>query len=318
MTKIRLDWKNLFSPPMGQFSVGQDNDVRIERLKERYTEIFKPELGTVVGVTAKLHLKEDATPVFQRARPVPYVLRSAVEEELKRMEVEGVLKPVEVSDWATPIVCVPKTDGSVRICGDYKGTVNPAIQTEQFPIPTLEKIRGRVSTWKKFTKIDLRSAYQQLVLDEELQELCTINTHKGLFRYTRLPFGISSSPAIWQRFIEQVLAGLDGTCVIMDDLLVGGTNDDDRAFEEFRSGFQAAPEVWTASQTTEVCVHGTICDLLWIALLRKGTSANGRKGQGHQGRPYPTQCYGIAFLPGNGGSTHQFHSKVINPRSPPV
>ena len=102
------------------------------------------------------------------------------------MENEGVLKPVEVSDWATPIVCVPKTDGSVRICGDYKGTVNPAIQTEQFPIPTLEEIRGNVSTWKKFTKTDLRRAYQQLVLDEESQKLCTINTHKGLFQYTRL------------------------------------------------------------------------------------------------------------------------------------
>ena len=113
------------------------------------------------------------------------------------------------------------------MCGDYKGTVNPAIQTEQFPIPTLEEIRGRVSSWKKFTKVDLRSAYQQLVLDEEAQKLCTINTHKGLFRYTRLPFGISSSPAIWQRFIEQVLAEVDGTCVIMDDLLVGGSNDEE-------------------------------------------------------------------------------------------
>ena len=207
--------------------MGQDTDSRVEGLKELHAEVFKPELGTVKGVTAKLHLKENATPVFQWARPVPYALRSAVEDELKRMESEGVLKPVEVSDWATPIVCVPKTDGSVRICGDYKGTVNPAIQTEQFPIPTLEEIRGRVSSWKKFTKIDLRSAYQQLVLDEEAQKLCTINTYKGLFRYTRLPFGISSSPAIWQRFIEQVLAGLDGACVIMDDLLVGGSNDDE-------------------------------------------------------------------------------------------
>ena len=148
MSKIRLDWKNLFSPPIGQFKVDRDNDIRIERLKERYAEIFKPELGTVKGVTAKLHLKENATPVFQRARPVPYALRSAVEDELKCMENEGVLEPVEVSDWATPIVCVPKTDGSVRVCGDYKGTVNPAIQTEQFPMPTLEEIRGRVSKWK--------------------------------------------------------------------------------------------------------------------------------------------------------------------------
>ena len=66
-----------------------------------------------------------------------------------------------------------------------------------------------------------------VVLVQESQKLCTINTHKGLFQYTRLPFGNSSSLAIWQRFIEQVLAGLDGACVIMDDLLVGGTNDDE-------------------------------------------------------------------------------------------
>lgn len=224
MTKIHLDWHDLFSPSHGQLAVGQENDERIEHLKERYAEIFKVELGTVKGVTATLHLKENAKPVFQRARPVPYAIRPAVEKELKRMEEEGI---IEVSEWATPIVSVPRTDGSVRVCGDYKGTVNPAIQTEQFLIPTLDEIRGKVSTWKKFTKIDLRSAYQQLVLDKASQQLCTINTHKGLFRYTRLPFGISSSPAIWQRFIKQVLAGLEGTCVIMDDLLVGGVNDEE-------------------------------------------------------------------------------------------
>ena len=159
MMKIRLDWKNLFPSPSRQFSIGHDDDARVERLKQQYAEIFRPELGTVQGVTAKLHLKENVTPVFQRARPVPYALRPAVEEELKRMENKGVVRPVEVNDWATPIVCVPKTDGSVRIYGDYKSTVNPAIQTDQFPIPTLEEIRGRVSSWKKFTKVDLWSAY---------------------------------------------------------------------------------------------------------------------------------------------------------------
>ena len=227
MTRIRLDWKNLFLPSNGEFMVEGDNDKRIERLKERYAEIFKPKLGTVKGVTAKLHFKDNVKPVFQKERPVPYALCPALEKELKKMEDEGIIEPVEVSNWATPIDCVPKTDGSVSVCGDYKGTVNPAIQTEQFPIPTLGEIRGKVSTWKKFTKIDLRSAYQQMVLDKASQQLCTINTHKGLFRYTRLPFGILSSPAIWQRFIEQVLAGMNGTCVIMDDLLVGGVNDDE-------------------------------------------------------------------------------------------
>ena len=123
------------------------------------------------------------------------------------MENDGVLKPVEASNWASLVVCVPKTDGSVRICGEYKGKVNPAIQTKQFAIPALEEIRRSVSSSNKFAKIDLRSTYQQLVLNEESKTV----THKGLFRYRRLPFGISSTPAIWQRFIDQVLAGLDGT-----------------------------------------------------------------------------------------------------------
>ena len=153
MTKIRLDWKNLFSSSNGQFVVEGDNDERIERIKERYAEIFKPELGTIKGVTAKLLLKDNVKPVFQKARPVPYALRPAVEKELKKMEDEGIIEPVEVSNWATPIVCVPKTDGSVRVCGDYKGTVNPAIQTEQFPIPTLEAIRGKVSPGKSSRKL---------------------------------------------------------------------------------------------------------------------------------------------------------------------
>ena len=105
--------------------VDQDKDVRAELLKEQYREIFKPELRTVKGVKAKLHLKENAKPVFQRARPVPYALRPAVEEELKRMESDGVLKPIEVSDWATPIFCVPKT-AKVQLTQQSKRSSSPS------------------------------------------------------------------------------------------------------------------------------------------------------------------------------------------------
>ena len=100
MIKIRLDWikVNLFPSFQGQFSVSQDTEIRVEGLKKLYAEVFKPQQGTVKDVTAKLHIKENATPVFQLPRPVPNALRSAAEEELKRMENDGVLKPVEVSD----------------------------------------------------------------------------------------------------------------------------------------------------------------------------------------------------------------------------
>ena len=119
-----------------------DNDERIERLKERCAEICKPELGTIKGITAKLHLKDNVKPVFQKARPVPYALCPAV-EELKKMEDEGIIEPVEVSNWATPIVCVPKKDGSIRVCGDFNPlTPVPAVNGHakthpQFPEPAV-------------------------------------------------------------------------------------------------------------------------------------------------------------------------------------
>ena len=64
-------------------------------------------------------------PKYHRPRSVPFAMKSVVEEELNRLESTGVLERVEVADWAAPIVAVPKKDGRVRICGDYKVTINP-------------------------------------------------------------------------------------------------------------------------------------------------------------------------------------------------
>lgn len=155
-----------------------------------------------------------------KARAVPFSLRPAVERELDRLLKEGIIQLVKFSRWATPLVCVPKVDGSVRLCGDYRSTVNRVIHTEKYPIPSVKEIRYSLSGGEKFTKLDLRCAYQQMLLNTNSQELCTVNTHKGLFRCTRLPYGVSSSPGIWQRFIEQVLVGVQGICVMMDDVCV--------------------------------------------------------------------------------------------------
>ena len=232
---IQLDWHSIFS--QGQYSVKADV---VEELKRKYNEIFKPELGTVNGMKATLHIKENVKPVFCKACSVPYAMRPSVEKELARMQAEGIIVPVDFSEWATPLVCVPKPDGTVRLCRDYCTTVNQAIHTDQFPIPTAEEIRSKLAGGEKFSKIDLKCAYQQMLLDEKSQELCTINTHKGLFRYTCLPFGVSSSPAIWQRFMEQVLSGMNSICVMLDDVLVTRRNDEEHlcnlegVFERFQ------------------------------------------------------------------------------------
>ena len=128
-----------------------------------------------------------------------------MEKELARLEADGIIQLVQFSWWAAPIVLVIKQDGSIRICGDYKVTVNLAAKTDSYPIPRIEDLFASLSGGKNFSKVDLVSAYQQIVLDEESREYTTINTPKGLYQYTRLPFGVESAPAIFQRTFYKVL-----------------------------------------------------------------------------------------------------------------
>ena len=77
------------------------------------------------------------------------------------------------------------------------------------------------------SKLDLSQAYQQLPLDEESKNYIVINTPKGLFRYTRLPFSISSAPGTFQRVIESVLQGIYGVVIYLDDILITGPTEKD-------------------------------------------------------------------------------------------
>lgn len=136
----------------------------------------------------------------------------------------GVLSPVDQSDWATPIVVVEKSDGGVRICGDYRSTVNMVIKPEGYPLPlpTLDQAFAKLHGATMFSKIDLTMAYNQVLVDDTTAELLTINTHRGLFRVNRLWFGVAVAPPRFQRLIDGLLGHIAGVVVLLDDVLVTG------------------------------------------------------------------------------------------------
>jgi len=145
-------------------------------------------------------------------------VKSKVEAEIEKLVLDVILAKCSYSEWATPIVPVIKKDGSVRLCGDFKVTLNPVLEVGQYPLPRIEDIFVVLAGGQRFTK----STYKW-----RSKHLLTINTEKGLYRFNRLVYGVGSAPAIWQRSLDTVLQRLKGVKCIIDDMIITGKTDEE-------------------------------------------------------------------------------------------
>ena len=145
-------------------------------------------------------------------------------------------------------------DGSFRICGDYKVTINQALAVDQHPLPKPEDLFTSLTGGKIFTKLDLCQGYLQLQLDEESFTYVTINTHQGFYSFKRLPFGIASVPAMLQKLMDTILQGLCRVMCYIDDILIN-TRDE-------RSHLDVLEEVLTRLEKHGLCLKREKCQFL--------------------------------------------------------
>ena len=202
-------------------SIDETRKAVMEKLQK--SPVFQPGVGRVSKHVANLDLKQDFRPKFCKARPVAYSEKEEIGLELDRLESVGYYAKVNSSEWASPIVPVRKCDGGIRLCGDYKKTLNPSLDTKIYPLPVVEDCFVEMKGGQHFTKIDIKQAYNSIPLREQDQLLATINTHQGLYKPLVLPFGVSSSSAIFQSIIDEVLKGIKHTICRVDDILITGT-----------------------------------------------------------------------------------------------
>lgn len=204
--------------------------VIVDQIKSEFSNLFDGELGKYNICEVSLQIDNDAKPVFFKPRPVPIAWKSKIEQNLRDLVEKGVLEQVNSSKWGTPLVPVPKPDGNLRVCGDYKVTINKFLVDVKYPLPLIEEIFASLQGGELFSKLDMTAAYNQLCLDEASQLLCTWSTHIGTFKMKRLPFGVKPAAAIFQMQMENLLRGIEGVVVYQDDITVTGKSFKDHLF----------------------------------------------------------------------------------------
>ncbi|KAL2081327.1 hypothetical protein ACEWY4_023180 [Coilia grayii] len=202
------------SHAIGHLTDAQQRDM--ESLVKDFVVLFKDIPGRT---TVAVHDVEtgDAVPIKQHPYRLSPGKLKQMDEELKYMLEIGVVEPGQ-SDWSSPVVLVPKADGSVRFCIDYR-QVNKVTKTDAFPIPRLEDCIDRIGQAQFVTKLDLLKGYWQVPLTPRAQEVSAFVTPTGLYRCTALPFGMKNSPATFQRAMNSITAGLSNVVTYIDDVV---------------------------------------------------------------------------------------------------
>ena len=140
LEKIKLDWNSIF-----KVEKNTEKQPTVDELLSQHKKVFLEEGKPIKDIMSWVDIPENTTPIYFKPRPVPYALRNKVEQELKRLQDAGVISKVEQSDWASPIVVVPKPDGNIRLCGDYKVSVNKVLTETHHTLPIVEDLFATVT-----------------------------------------------------------------------------------------------------------------------------------------------------------------------------
>lgn len=197
----------------------EEEKLQLDTLLLKYQDAFATSGDPTPYATHKINTG-DHEPIFSP----PYRLSFAKTEQLKK-EVETMLENDVIEDcdsaWASPVVMVPKKDGSVRVCVDYR-KLNAITVPDRYPLPRMDDLLHAAKSTKYMTTLDLQSGYYQIeVAIEDRDKTCLI-TPFGTYRFKRMPFGLRNAPATFQRLINRFKAGIANICILayLDDIII--------------------------------------------------------------------------------------------------
>lgn len=192
----------------------------------RYDRLFSDTMGTTDLVEHEI-IFEAPTACNDRLRRYSDSQKIIIEKELDKMLAEGVIRPSK-SPFASAVVLVKKKGGDWRFCIDYR-RLNKHTKKDQYPLPFMRDLIHGVKHARFFVALDLRAGYWQIPMARSSVEKTAFRTHRGLYEFTVMPFGLVNAPATFQRFMDQLLGDLysQGISCYLDDVLIASETEED-------------------------------------------------------------------------------------------
>ena len=191
-------------------------------------------VGLLKDHQVKFNIDQDVPPVAQPARPIPFHLRERFNREILRMEEQGIIEEHHgPAPWVSNAVLAPKDDGGVRVTIDMR-QANPAIKDTHLPVPRVDDIQSRLAGNKVFSKLDLRSAFHQLEIDEQSRHVTVFHAGDRLMRYKRMTMGTKPASGELNKALRPLFQHIPEVHCIHDDIIIASKSKDqhDRILEQ--------------------------------------------------------------------------------------
>jgi len=212
------------------------------RIRKELSELisnYTPKKTETTNISMKIILKDDI-PVYQTARRLSYPENQAVNKQIDEWLEQGIIRPSS-SEYASPIVLVKKKDGTTRLCVDYR-KLNRKLVKDRFPLPLIEDVLDKLQDAKVYSTLDLKNGFFHVDVNEDCKHFTSFVVPDGQFEFNKVPFGLSTSPSVFQRYVYSIFRELmrKGIVIIyMDDLIIPA-KDENEGIEKLKKVFEVA------------------------------------------------------------------------------
>ncbi|GBM76597.1 Transposon Tf2-9 polyprotein [Araneus ventricosus] len=216
--------------------------VRNPRIRKELSELINnyiPKKTETTNVSMRIILKDDV-PVYQPARRLSFPENQAVNKQIDEWLDQGIVRQSS-SEYESPIVLVKKKDGTARLCVDYR-KLNRKLVKDRFPLPLIEDVLDKLQDAKVYSTLDLKNGFFHVEVNEDCKHFTSFVVPDGQFEFNKVPFGLSTSPSVFQRYVYSIFRELmrKGIVIIyMDDLIIPA-KDEDEGIEKLKKVFEVA------------------------------------------------------------------------------